>query len=59
MCVRVSGCDHSQAITLLRRNGKHICELLGLLCLAVGGFAFGFYLSVDFFLAEVAFEEVG
>lgn len=43
MCVQVSGCNHSQAIALLKRNGKeHICDLLGLLCLAIGGFAFRF-----------------
>lgn len=60
MCVQVSGCDHSQAIALLSRSGKEdIWELLGLRCQAMGGFAFRFYLSMDFFLAEVAFEEIG
>lgn len=50
MCIQVRGCDLSQAIALLIRNGmEHICELLGLLSLAMGGFASRFYLSVDFF----------
>lgn len=49
MCVQVRSWDHLQTVTLLSRNGKeHVWELLGLLCLAIGGLAFRFYLFGGF-----------